>query len=395
MKKFFTLSIILLAAINGIAQIAGYNTSLLTGGNNNFGASPLAPSTSNINATVGGLTRASGVSTTGGSGANRALGGNNFQFVDAAAAIAANSFFTTTLSPNTGYTMSLSSIDPFSYRRSGTGATNALIQYQLGSGAFVDITTVAFPNTGNGGATLSSIDLSGIPALQAIPSGTIVTFRIVPFGGTALTGTFYFFDVAVSTASDFSINGTVDPVIVSISNNQTLFAAKNNKSAMLNFTLGCTLATLTYEIERSTNSFNYTVLKTETVTQSRCEQPFYFEDAQPINAVNYYRIKATNPDGRYFYSNIATVKFGTNETIKVVPSITQSSATIFYEAANTTKSTWAVYDINGKLILSKYVVLTKGQNSIAIDLSTFSSGKYFVKGSTEKGLTETLQIIKQ
>ncbi|MEQ1751694.1 MAG: Ig-like domain-containing protein, partial [Prosthecobacter sp.] len=190
------------------APIAGWNVSTLPGGAANYGPSPLAATESDLNVTVGGLTRGAGVTTIN-SGAARGWGGNNWNSTTSAAAITANQFATFSITPNSGYTFSLSSISKFDYRRSGSGAASALVQYQLGAGSFTDITTVSYTVSTSGGASLPAIDLSGISALQNVLSGTTVTFRIVNYGATGATGTWYIFDVANTTATDLQIDGTV------------------------------------------------------------------------------------------------------------------------------------------------------------------------------------------
>lgn len=189
--------------------LAGWDTHGLPGGSNNFGTSPLAASVSDPNVTVGGLTRGSGVSTSG-TGAARGWGGTSFTSSSAAAAETAGQYATFTITPNAGSQVSISGITQFNYRRSGTGPGTGLVQYQIGSGSFVDGPTVSYTSTSSSGAALTvPIDLSNIPALQSIPPGTTVTFRIVNFGGTSSSGTWYIFDVANSTANDFEISGTI------------------------------------------------------------------------------------------------------------------------------------------------------------------------------------------
>ena len=190
------------------APIAGWNVSTMPGGVNNFGASPLSATVSDANVTVGGLTRGSGVGTTA-TGAARGWGGNTWNSATSAAAIAANQFATFSVAPNAGNTLSLSSISKFDYRRSGTGAASALVQYQIGSGSFTDITTISYPVSASTGGSVTPIDLTGIAALQNVAAGTTITFRIVNFGGTSAGGTWYIFDTAVSTATDLQIDGTV------------------------------------------------------------------------------------------------------------------------------------------------------------------------------------------
>jgi endonuclease G len=193
--------------------LAGWDVSGLPGGANNFGPSPLAPTTNAANLTVVGLTRGTGIGTSG-TGAGRAWGGSTFTNSSSDAAIAANRFITFTVTAGAGYAMSCTSISRFDYRRSSTGPINGLLQYQIGSGPFTNIGTVSYPANTSAGGSLSPINLSGFSALQNVGAGTNVTFRIVNWGGTSSAGTWYIFDVANSSAPDFALQGTIAPVVV-------------------------------------------------------------------------------------------------------------------------------------------------------------------------------------
>jgi 2',3'-cyclic-nucleotide 2'-phosphodiesterase (5'-nucleotidase family) len=189
------------------ATLAGWDVHGLPGGTNNFGPSPMAVTVSDPNLTVGGMRRASGVSTTG-TGAARAWGGLAWTSANAAAAVTENKYASFTVSANSGYQVSFSSVSAFSYRRSGTGPACGVLQYQVGAGAFTDITTLNYSSSSSSGSSLAAIDLSAIADLQNVPANTIVTFRIVNNGGGS-AGTWYIYDTANSTANDFEIQGTV------------------------------------------------------------------------------------------------------------------------------------------------------------------------------------------
>ena len=193
----------------GTVTLFGWDMS----GQTSYGSSPLAPTTNAPNLTLGGLTRGSGVGT-GGTGAGGGWGGTGWTDTSSAAAITANRFITFTAAANSGYTVSFGSISRFDYRHSKTGPTNGLVQYQIGSGTFSNIAIVAYPSTNTAGASLSAIDLSGIPALQNVGAGTNVTFRIVNWAATDSGGTWYIYDVAKSSAPDFVVQGSVSPVVV-------------------------------------------------------------------------------------------------------------------------------------------------------------------------------------
>jgi uncharacterized repeat protein (TIGR01451 family) len=198
--------ITILAAGNGggilyTGILAGWDVSSQT----DFGTSPLAATTNAPNLTVQGLTRGSGV-TISGSASSAAWGGNGFDSATAAAAATAGDYAYFRIAANTGYKVSFTSVSRFDYRRSKTGPPNGVIQYQVGSGDFVNFVTNAYTSTG--GASLGGINLSAIAPLQNIGPGTNVTFRIVNYGG-ASGGTWYVLNVAGTTDPDLAISGTI------------------------------------------------------------------------------------------------------------------------------------------------------------------------------------------
>jgi hypothetical protein len=174
-------------------------------GQSNFGTSPLLPTVYATNlVTVGGLTRSAGVVTNGTASA-RAWGGSSWTNT--------NCFASFTVSVANGYKLSLSNIPTFDYRRSGTGASSGVLQYSTNGTTFSVITNLTYSSSSSSGASLGPISLSNVSALQNIPSGTTITFRIVNTNG-ASTGTWYIYDKAGSTANDFEISGSVDPIAI-------------------------------------------------------------------------------------------------------------------------------------------------------------------------------------
>lgn len=212
MRKLFTLKSLLLFPIIffasflpniGIAQIAAWNTF----GQTAWGTQGLAPITKDANISVIGLTRGSGV-TTSGTAAGNVWGGTGWSAASSADAISNNKFITLSIVPNAGYSISLSTISPFIIRASSTAPINFLIQYQINSNAFVDITTRSITRpSSTSNFTLVPVDLSGISDLQNIPSTSSVTFRIVPYMSTSTSGALYIGNQ--SNVTSFAINGSV------------------------------------------------------------------------------------------------------------------------------------------------------------------------------------------
>jgi hypothetical protein len=174
-----------------------------------YGPSPFSPTKTNVNLTVVGLARGVGIATSG-TAAGNAWGGVDLQAADATSAINGGDFVTFSITPKSGYQVSFSQIPAYNIRRSGTGPTKGIWQYQKGSGSFTNIDSNSITwgaiTSGTGGNTQLPIDLSGITDLQNVPSGTTVTFRIVSWGGTGNTGSWYINNIA---GDDLAVMGTV------------------------------------------------------------------------------------------------------------------------------------------------------------------------------------------
>lgn len=195
------------AALGDIVAAWDFNDGRFPGGTNNFGPSPAAPTSASANATIVGLTRGGGVGTTG-AGAANAWGGNAWDGnASAAAAIAAGDFATFTVTPNTGFTMSFTSIDAYNVRRSSTGPTTGLWQYSTDGTNFFDIggpiTWGAI--TTSAGNPQALIDLTGVGGLQNLAAGTTATFRVVNWSASGSAGTWYLNQNGVAGSNDFVV----------------------------------------------------------------------------------------------------------------------------------------------------------------------------------------------
>lgn len=201
-----TATLTVLSSMTGV--LAGWNVSALSG----FGPSPFAATTNSPLVSVAGLTRGPGVATNV-TAATAAWGGNDFASNSLAAAITGGDFVTFSIGAQAGYKVSFSAINKFDYRRSTTtGPTQGVMQYQVGSGAFISFATNTYVS-GTSGNSLAAIDLGGIASLQNVGAGTNVTFRIVIFNGGS-GGTWYVYDKAGTAASDLEISGAVSATLI-------------------------------------------------------------------------------------------------------------------------------------------------------------------------------------
>jgi len=112
-------------------------------------------------------------------------------------------------------------------------------------------------------------------------------------------------------------------------------------------------------------------------------------DENPYRGVSYYRLKQTDFDGQYEYSNIVAVNLKDVEhtVFSVYPIPVNSAVTV---NVNSDEEVFLViYDMSGKKIVSDVFVSTK-----EFDLSNISAGTYFMslQTATEK---EVIKLIKE
>lgn len=204
----------ILIAVLGIASLAIEPTNaqvVLAGwdfnGSNSSASNPDLADTVSSNVTVGGLTLGIGLNS---SGTANSFGGTGFTVNGTqSSAVSGGDFVSFSLQAESGFTLSLINIAAYNVRRSATGPTTGIWQYQIGSGTWTDIgseitwgavTTVS-------GNSQASIDLSGISNLQNVGAGNSIGLRIVSWGATSGSGTWFLNQF--QTGNDLIVNGSV------------------------------------------------------------------------------------------------------------------------------------------------------------------------------------------
>ena len=209
LRKYLALIVLLLTVNVGWGQtnIVKFDFSTLAGGANTFGASPLTPTTSDANVTIVGLTRGSGMTTTG-TAAAKAWGGLSGNTSSTqATGISSNNTATFSIMPNAGYKVSLTQIPAYNIRCSNTGYATGIWQYSVNGGTYTDIGTAITwgATTSSAGNAQSAITLSGISALQNVT--TSISLRVVLWSSSSTGGSWYFND-QISGTNDLIVTGT-------------------------------------------------------------------------------------------------------------------------------------------------------------------------------------------
>jgi parallel beta-helix repeat protein len=126
----------------------------------------------------------------------------------------------------------------------------------------------------------------------------------------------------------------------------------------------------------------------------------YYEtyDNKPYIGTNYYRLKQTDYDGNYKYSDIRMVYIPlTNDKISIYPNPIKDNINIQINADEKTNVSIEIIDINGRIVYNRNKNLNKDNNLIEINVSNLNSSVYFVKILNNKGyilFTKKISVIK-
>ena len=147
------------------------------------------------------------------------------------------------------------------------------------------------------------------------------------------------------------------------SNQQVVLSWKTAQPELINL----------FAIERSNDGISWTTLNT--VSANDVVPVYGYNDLQPAEGVNYYRIKVIKQSGVISYSAIKRVITPSkNEQINIYPN--PASKKIFITGVSTS-SQLSVFDQAGKLVWEKKIIAP--QNIIGVDLPSLSSGIYIIK----------------
>jgi len=103
-------------------------------------------------------------------------------------------------------------------------------------------------------------------------------------------------------------------------------------------------------------------------------------DYSPFSGLSYYRLKQTDFDGKFSYSQIRAVRFNGNVALVIYPNPTLGS--IFLQSSVEELETIQVFNSIGQEVTNQVQVQEIGVGQKELNLSTLSSGLYVIKTRT-------------
>jgi hypothetical protein len=118
---------------------------------------------------------------------------------------------------------------------------------------------------------------------------------------------------------------------------------------------------------------------------------------KPVDDHNYYRLKQTDFDGSFTYSQVESVNFENTKTQKlsIYPNpVTIDELSFQYHATNSGQIQVNIFNLAGKSIISRQESITTGRNYLNYSLQELPKGMYLLNTQNEKGVVLTKRFVK-
>lgn len=134
-----------------------------------------------------------------------------------------------------------------------------------------------------------------------------------------------------------------------------------------------------FTLERSRNGFEFEVLATITgAGNSTTSLDYERFDYDPFPGTSYYRLKQTDYDGQYSYSQTISLSRGLEEAIvsELFPNPANSNVNFEINTPRSGSTTVELFDNAGRLIISKTFVAHVGSNNFNLEIGQLARGVY-------------------
>ena len=169
------------------------------------------------------------------------------------------------------------------------------------------------------------------------------------------------------------------------------FSAEKNKSTVdIKWNTASEINNDYFTVERSKDAIHFsTLVNVPGSGNSNSEKNYAAKDNSPYNGISYYRLKQTDFDGKFEYSDIVAVDFLTDEYgISIYPNPSTNELTIEISGNKVL--------VNFEIINSIGVVVYQGilNQKMTIQTSSFAAGIYVIKFANDY-VSECKKLIKQ
>jgi hypothetical protein len=140
-----------------------------------------------------------------------------------------------------------------------------------------------------------------------------------------------------------------------------------------------------FVIERSIGNSTYEAIGTVFAKGGADQKTNYsFDDTKAATlGVDklYYRLRIIDSDGSFTYSDVVLINIAASQkaSVSVFPNPVDEQTIVLVSSPKEQKIYWQLVDITGRTVMSKELMIRKGENRITLDLHELNGGVYFLQ----------------
>ncbi|UBM60936.1 T9SS type A sorting domain-containing protein [Marinilongibacter aquaticus] len=256
---------------------------------------------------------------------------------------------------------------------SGTAAGNFNWTYNAGTSVLTGVSNVAIDNTVNG--TI----IADVYGKQVAASPDDLSINFFFFNGANDT------DGSITVSSAGATVNTATPVKL-----LGFTASKEGSIALLRWGTAEEVNVDRFEILQSLDAKNWkSIASVAALGESTTDHWYSFNDANPANGTNYYRIKSVDRDGATDFSYIQSLEFEIANAASFYPNPVAETLKLKGEnLANVSKVT--VLNMMGGTLVETDKISASG-----IDVRQLPAGSYIVRLERKNGSVNAYKVVKQ
>jgi len=148
-----------------------------------------------------------------------------------------------------------------------------------------------------------------------------------------------------------------------------------------------------FEIQKSADGKTFSTIGKVLAGKNGIQKEYGFTDANSFAGKNYYRLKITDADGKFKYSEVVTTSNTSIANIIIYPVPVKDRIIIKLNSLAKSKYDVDVIDGQGRVVLRTSFTVDAGTTSKEIGAAALKQGTYFVKIKNDEG-SQVIKIIK-
>ena len=244
--------------------------------------------------------------------------------------------------------------------------------------------------------TVSTASPATINVAKTVPTGAVEGFKyrvmVRPNAAGAFNSADYNTTITNGEIEDYKASPSTLPI-------QLLFFTGylENKESILNWQTATEVNNKEFLVEHSIDGRVFETIGTVRGHGNTTEAHSYrFIHSNPIVGVNYYRLRQIDFGGEYFYSNVLSLILKDNKggILNIAPVPADETATIIYQANQTTTVHFAVLNSIGQHVRSFQYDITEGVHNLNLDIANLPSGTYILQAAENTRATYLKFVVK-